>query len=130
VYQSRLSIQRRKWRGIGQPLRKPITTITRQSFEWNPKGTQRKGKPKTSRRRTMQKEYKDIGTSWNEVKRTTEKSSPQETCSGGPMLRSERRGISQVSQVKMAIWKPCICLTTALISGRYMKGRFMVHEGA
>ena len=27
------------------------------------------------------------------------KSSPMEVCSGGPMLRSERRGLSQVSQV-------------------------------
>ena len=66
----------------------------------------------------------------NEVKPTTEKSSPQETCSGGPKLRSERKGISQVSQVKVAIWKPCISPTTSLISGRYMKERFMVHEGA
>ena len=65
-----VTIRRRKWRWICHTLRKPTTNIIRLSLEWNPQGVRRKGRPKKSWRRTIQKEYEDLGMSWDEVKRT------------------------------------------------------------
>ena len=65
-----VTIRRRKWRWIGHTLTKPTTNITRLSLECNPQGVRRKSRPKKSWRRTIQKEYEDLGMSWDEVKRT------------------------------------------------------------
>ena len=86
-----VTIRRRKWGWIGHTLRKPATNITRQSLEWNPQGSRKRGRPKKSWRRTVQKEFENIGLSWEAVKQTAQ----NRVRSGGPMLRSERRGLSQ-----------------------------------
>ena len=50
----------------------PVTNITQQALEWKPQGLRVEAFSKTSWRRTMQKEYEDIGMSLNEVKRTAQ----------------------------------------------------------
>ena len=61
-----VTIRKRKWRWIGHTFRKPASNTTHLSLEWNSQGVRRRGRP----RRTIQQEYKDLGMSWEEVKRT------------------------------------------------------------
>ena len=82
-----VTIRRRKWGWIGHTLRKPATNITRQSLEWNPQGSRKRCRPKKSWQRTVQKEFENIGLSWEAVKRTTQnrvqwKSVVEALCSG------------------------------------------------
>ena len=82
-----VTIPRRKWGWIGHTLRKPATNISRQSLEWNPQGSRKRGRPKKSWRRTVQKEFENIGLSWEAVKRTAQnrvpwKSAVEALCSG------------------------------------------------
>ncbi|XP_055384586.1 uncharacterized protein LOC129614181 [Condylostylus longicornis] len=51
-----LQIKRRKWRWIGHTLRRPSEAIARQALEWNPQGKRRVGRPRTTWRRTVEKE--------------------------------------------------------------------------
>ena len=67
-----VTIRRRKWRWIGQTLRKRVTNITRLSLEWNPQWARRKGRPKQSWRRAIQQEHEDFRMSWNQVKWTAQ----------------------------------------------------------
>ena len=82
-----VTIRRRKWGWIGHTLRKPATNIIRQSLEWKPQGSRKRGRPKKSWRRTVQKEFENIGLSWEAVKRTAQnrvrwKSVVEALCSG------------------------------------------------
>ena len=82
-----VTIQRRKWGWIGHTLRKPAPNITWQSLKWNPEGVRKRGRPKKSWRRRVQKEFKNIGLSWEVVKRTAQnrvqwKSVVEALCSG------------------------------------------------
>ena len=49
--------------------RYPTTSITHLSLEWNPQGARGEGIPKNSRRKTVEREHEDLGTTWNQVKR-------------------------------------------------------------
>ena len=42
--------------------------ITKESLEWNPQGTRKRGKPVNTWRRTVLKEAKQMGKSWEELK--------------------------------------------------------------
>ena len=44
-------IKKRKWVWIGQTLRKPPNSITRQALNWNPQGKRRRGRPRNTWRR-------------------------------------------------------------------------------
>ena len=82
-----VTIRRRKWGWIGHTLRKSATNITWQSLEWNPQGSRKRGRPKKSWRRTVQKEFENIGLSWEAGKQTAHnrvqwKSVVEALCSG------------------------------------------------
>jgi hypothetical protein len=61
-------IQKRKWKRIGHTLRKPPSDISRAALEWNPQGTRKRGRPKTTWRQTVLNELKPEKKSWAEVK--------------------------------------------------------------
>lgn len=61
-------IKERKWRWIGHTLRKPQDSISRRALDWNPQGNRRRGRPKTTWRRTVLNELAKAGISWPEVK--------------------------------------------------------------
>jgi Reverse transcriptase (RNA-dependent DNA polymerase)/Domain of unknown function (DUF6451) len=63
-------VKKRKWGWIGHTLRRPVDEVSRKALEWNPQGKRRPGRPKTTWRRTIQKELEAAGHTWEEVKTT------------------------------------------------------------
>lgn len=59
-------IRKRKWGWIGHVLRR--NDIPRVAIEWNPQGSRRRGRPNMTWRKTVDKEVKRTGLSWNELK--------------------------------------------------------------
>ena len=57
-------IARRKWSWIGHVLRKDTDDITREAIFWTADGKRKRGRPKTTWRRTAEKELKEIGYTW------------------------------------------------------------------
>ena len=62
-------IQKRRWRWIGHTLRKPTTNLTRQALLWNPQGARRRGRPKNTWRREVEKDVQVIGRTWKELEK-------------------------------------------------------------
>ena len=62
-------LKRRKWRWIGQTLRKPKHNITRQALQWNPQGKRRRGRPRNTRRRDFIAEMEIEGYRWQDLER-------------------------------------------------------------
>lgn len=62
-------IRRRKWSWIGHTLRKPETDVARMALTWTPQGTRSRGRPRSTWRRTVEKEHRQAGKSWPEVTR-------------------------------------------------------------
>ena len=65
-------IRKRKWGWIGQTLGKPASNITRQALDWNPQGKHKVGRPKQTWRRSTDAEIKAPGTTWAELRRTSQ----------------------------------------------------------
>lgn len=65
-------IGRRKWGWIGHTLRKPPSSVTRQSLTWNPQGKRKRGRPRNSWRRDTEAELKKSGTTWTQIERTAQ----------------------------------------------------------
>ena len=56
-------VMKRRWRKIGHILRKDKDSDKMIASIWAPEGKRRKGRPKTTWRRTVEKERKELG--WN-----------------------------------------------------------------
>ena len=65
-------LRKRKWKWIGHTLRRKPGNIARQALEWNPQGTRKRGRPSTTWRRTLDKELKEVGMQWKEMKRLSQ----------------------------------------------------------
>jgi hypothetical protein len=61
-------IRRRRWRWLRHTLRKADTSITKQALTWNPQGTRKKGRPRTSWRRTIAADLEVMGRSWGQTR--------------------------------------------------------------
>lgn len=61
-------IVRRKWRWIGHTLRKQANSIARSALEWNPQGSRRHGRPKTTWRRTILNDLLKIDKTFQDIK--------------------------------------------------------------
>ena len=61
-------IKKRKWKWIGHVLRKPEKFKAKQALDWNPQGHRKRGRSRTTWRRTIEKELKDLGITWKEAK--------------------------------------------------------------
>ena len=53
-------------------LQKPASNITRQALDWNLQGKRKVGCPKQTWRRSTDAEIKTAGTTWTELKRTSQ----------------------------------------------------------
>ena len=86
-----IKIKQRKWRSIGDMLRKPISSITRQALTWNPQGKTKRGRPRNTWRRDMESEIKRMGVhlAGNCHYGTTQ--DPVESFHRWPMLPASRR---------------------------------------
>ena len=62
-------ISRRRWRWIGHVLRKEPQSITRTALHWTPDGKRKRGRPRTTWRRTVEDEMKAIQHSWGSLAR-------------------------------------------------------------
>ncbi|MEE4247398.1 MAG: reverse transcriptase domain-containing protein [Kangiellaceae bacterium] len=62
-------LRRRRWRWIGHTLRKPPSNITRQALTWNPQGKRKRGRPKSTWRRDLEADTRQMGYSWRELER-------------------------------------------------------------
>ena len=60
-------IQRRRWRWIGHVLRRPPTAISRVALRWTPAGKRNRGRPKETRRRTVEADMRNQGWTWNSL---------------------------------------------------------------
>jgi urease beta subunit len=57
-------IKLRKWKWIGHTLRKGNANTTCQALRWTPQGKRKRGRPKLTWRRVVEKEMKEGGYSW------------------------------------------------------------------
>ncbi|XP_041376761.1 uncharacterized protein LOC121389226 [Gigantopelta aegis] len=62
-------ISRRWWKWIGHVLRKEDTSITRTAVRWTPEMKTKRGRPKTTWRRTVEIEMKETGQSSGTIER-------------------------------------------------------------
>ena len=65
-------ILRRKWYWLGHTLRKPRDNITRHALRWTPQGRRSRGRPKTTWRRSLEKEIQHLGKTWAQIERTAQ----------------------------------------------------------
>ena len=62
-------LMRRRWRWIGHVTRQEVS-IAKTALRWKPKGKRKRGRPKITWRRTVEKEIKDMGKTWGGIKLT------------------------------------------------------------
>ena len=60
-------IKWRKWGWLGHTLRKPPACIAHHALRWNPQGTRKRGRPKTTWKRATEAEGKTVGYSWGQL---------------------------------------------------------------
>lgn len=65
----RLEIRRRKWKWIGHTLRKPDGAIEKAALRWNPQGERKRGRPRETWRRSVDKELGRAGKTWQDARR-------------------------------------------------------------
>lgn len=64
-----LQIRRRKWSWLGHTLRKDDGAIEKKALEWNPQGARRRGRPRGTWRRTVDREAATMNHTWGELRR-------------------------------------------------------------
>jgi hypothetical protein len=79
-------IKERKSCWIGHTLCKPEDAIETHALNWNPQGTRNRGRPRTTRKRTRERELQKVRISWREAQglaldRTKSKSFTKALCS-------------------------------------------------
>jgi len=61
-------ICRRRWKWIGHTLRKNESNTTREALSWKPQGHRKRGRPRTTWKRTVEKEIGRIGKNWKRLR--------------------------------------------------------------
>ena len=60
-------LMRRRWRWIGHVTRQEAS-IAKSAMHWTPEGKRKRGRPKITWRRTVEKEIKEMGKTWEGIK--------------------------------------------------------------
>ena len=60
-------LMRRRWRWIGHVTRQEAS-IAKTAMHWTPEGKRKRGRPKITWRRTVEKEIKEMGKTWEGIK--------------------------------------------------------------
>jgi hypothetical protein len=79
--------QKRKFRWIGHTLRKEDGEIPKAALLWNPQGSRKRGRPKTSWRRSV---IKEVGRSWNKLRFLAADKTEVERAHRQPMFLKEQ----------------------------------------
>ena len=61
-------VMRRRWTWVGHVLRREHDSLLRTALHWTPEGKRRRGRPKTTWRRTFETEMKAARMSWGQVR--------------------------------------------------------------
>ena len=72
TYDMRTLVTKQRWRWIGHVLRKPANNVNKVALRWTPEGKRNPGWPKTTWRRTAEKEMRDHKLTWGELKRNAQ----------------------------------------------------------
>ena len=64
-----LEVRARRWRWIGHVLRMPQASLPKIALRWTPDGRRKRGRPKETWRRTVEREMKEQGWTWNFLER-------------------------------------------------------------
>ena len=79
-------ITRKRWRWIGHVLRKDANSITKAAIHWTPLGKRKRGRPKTTWRRTVEAELKNMNHSWGTIQRLASDKTGMEKLRCSPKL--------------------------------------------
>ncbi len=64
-----VSLTRRKWRWIGHVLRKESGDVAKEGLLWTPEGKRARGRPRTTWRRSAEKEIKSLHLTWIRIRK-------------------------------------------------------------
>ena len=67
-----LEVKQRGWRWIGHICRMPLVAIPQVAMRWTPDGKRKRGRPRESQRRSVEREIKEKGWSWGQVVKLAE----------------------------------------------------------
>ena len=85
-------VRQRRWKWIGHVLRMDKTKHARIALTWTPEGKRKRGRPKETWRRTVERERKEFGfNTWTEASRVAERRTEWRGLVHGPILHRERR---------------------------------------
>ena len=85
-------IKKRRWQWLGHVLRMEANAHPRIALGWAPEGKRKRGRPKETWRRTIERERKDLGFgSWAEAARSAQDRNTWRGLVHGHILHSERR---------------------------------------
>ena len=62
-------VNRRRWRWLGHVLRMPPTALPRVALRWTPDGRRKRGRPRETWRKTIEREMKERGWTWGHLER-------------------------------------------------------------
>ena len=62
-------LMKRRWKWIGHVIRKDSTSHTKTALHWTPEGKRKRGRPKITWRRTVEKEMKCLGHTWGTIEK-------------------------------------------------------------
>ena len=62
-------VTRRRWIWIGHVLRMDNNNIAKTAMRWTPEGKRRRGRPKTTWRRTVEAELRELNYSWSTIEK-------------------------------------------------------------
>ena len=85
-----IEIRKRKFRWIGHTLRKEDGEISKSALFWNPQGNRKRGRPRNSWRRSVNKE---AGRSWNELRFFSSRQTEVERTHRQPMFLERNDGL-------------------------------------
>jgi len=67
-----VSLTQRKWTWIGHILKKDPSDIAKEGLFWTPEGKRQPGRPRTTWRRSTEKELKTIHLTWGEIQKVAQ----------------------------------------------------------
>jgi predicted ArsR family transcriptional regulator len=83
-------VKKRRWQWIGHVLRIDNNRNARTALDWAPEGKRKRGRPKETWRRTVEKERKQLGfNTWAEATRQVQDRSKWRGLVHGPILHEE-----------------------------------------
>ena len=62
-------VRRKRWKWIDHVLRMPSAALPRVALRWTPDGRRKRGRPKETWRRTVEKEMKENSWTWGHLER-------------------------------------------------------------